>query len=374
MVRIRPFEPGDIDAVMRMRRLAFGSSGPVGEGWSALVAEDGAGIVGVARVWGYGQFFGGRVVPCGGVASVVVLPHVGGRGVAGELLRGLLGMMRVAGQPIAALFPSAPGVYRRYGWEHVGALESVRVPMGAVGRLRATLPVRPAVEADLPAMRAAYLRAAACVDGMLDRAEPAFALADLLKPDFVHVVDGDGDLRGYLAAERRGEGLYVRDLVADDADTARSLLAGIAAWSSVVGEITLRLLDPAVELLIPRTAAPVEVEPWMLRVVDLPAAIAARGWPAVAHARPFTVDLEVDDPDAPWNSGRHRLVWDGAAVRHEHGGTGAVRLGARGLSAWYAGAASTATLRRAGLLAGGPAEGLDALVGGARPARMANGF
>ncbi|GGS14998.1 spore coat protein [Actinokineospora fastidiosa] len=374
MVTVRPFEPGDTDAVQRMRRLAFGGGGPLGEGWSGLVAEDPTGPVGAARVWRYGQFFGGRAVPCGGVASVVVLPHVGGRGVAGELLRGLLGMMRVAGQPIAALYPSAADVYRRYGWELAGTTERLRVPTHALARLRPTRPVRPAVEADLPALHAAYLRTAARVDGMLDRSAPAFTLADVLKLDIVHVVDGQDGLSGYLTADRRDDGLVVHDLVADDAETATALLAGLTAWSTVVAEVGLRLIDPAVDLLVPRAEGPVDVHPWMLRVVDLPAAVDARGWPAAAHARPFTVDIEVDDADAPWNSGRHRLVWDGTAVRYEPGGAGAVHITARGLSAWYAGAADSATLRRAGLLTGGDASGLDRLIGAARPARMADEF
>ncbi|MFC7612863.1 sterol carrier protein domain-containing protein [Actinokineospora soli] len=112
----------------------------------------------------------------------------------------------------------------------------------------------------------------------------------------------------------------------------------------------------------------------MLRVVDLPAAIAARGWPRAEWARPFTVDLEVVDEDAPWNAGRHRIVWDGSQVACEPGGGGDVRIGPRGLAAWYAGAADTAMLRRASLLSGGPAEGLDALIGAPRPARMADEF
>ncbi|MGX7825429.1 GNAT family N-acetyltransferase [Actinokineospora sp. 24-640] len=373
---VRPFDAADTDAVQRMRRLAFGSTGPLGpaEAWSGLVAEDAGGVVGVTRVWRYQQFFGGVAVPCGGIASVVVLPHAGGQGVAGELLRAAVGLMREDGQPVSALYPTLPAVYRRHGWEHAGTLERLPVPMDALARLRADRPVRPAVEADLPHLRATYLRTAAAVNGMLDRSGPAFDVAEVLELDIVHVVPGEDGPRGYLGAERRGDSLVVHDVVGDDADTVRALLGSLAAWSSVVGEVTLRLADPAVELILPRTATPVDVRPWMLRVVDLPAAVAARGWPAVDHARPFSVDIELADEDAPWHSGRHRLVWDGTAVSCEPGGGGEVRLHPRGLAAWYAGSADSATLRRAGLLAGGQASGLDALIGGARPARLADEF
>jgi hypothetical protein len=72
--------------------------------------------------------------------------------------------------------------------------------------------------------------------------------------------------------------------------------------------------------------------------------------------------------------GGHRLVWDGEKVACEPGGTGDVRMGPRGVAAWFAGAADTATLRRAGLLTGGPAHGLDTLTGGRRLVRMADEF
>lgn len=376
MVNVRPLADSDAEAFARMRRLAFGVTSGAGpaEAWSGLVAEDATGPVGAIRAWRYHQFFGGKAVPCGGVASVVVLPHAGGRGVAGELLRAAVRLMRDADQPVSALYPTLPAVYRRHGWEHAGAMERLPVPIDALARLRSDLPVRPAVEADLPHLYAAYLRTASRVDGMLDRSGPAFALGEVLDLDLVHVVPGDDGLRGYLSADRRGDSIVVHDLVADDAPAARALLAGLGAWASVAAEASLRLIDPAVDLLVPRVATPVDVHPWMLRVVDLPSAVAARGWPAATLAKPFAVDLDLTDADAPWHAGRHRLVWDGDAVTCEPGGSGAVRITARGLAAWYAGAAGTATLRRAGLLDGGPADGLDALIGGPKPARMADEF
>ncbi|MFC5287082.1 enhanced intracellular survival protein Eis [Actinokineospora guangxiensis] len=373
---VRPFAESDTDAFQRLRRLAFSATDGLGspQAWSGLVAEDASGVVGALRAWDYRQFFGGRAVPCGGVASVVVLPHVGGQGVARDLLRASVRMMREAGQPVSALYPTVPAVYQRHGWEQVGALERLPVPIDVLTRLRPELPVRPAAESDLPALHAAYLRTAARVDGMLDRCGPAFTLGDVLDLDFVHVVEGRTGLRGYLTADRRSDALVVHDVIADDATTATALLASLGSWSSVAAEVTLRLIDPAVELLLARTATAIDVHPWMLRVVDLPAAVAARGWPAVSSARPFAVDIEITDSDAPWHAGRHRLVWDGEKVTCEPGGSGDVRLGPRGLAAWFACAADTHTLRRAGLLTGGPADGLDTLTGGRRLVRMADEF
>ena len=116
--------------------------------------------------------------------------------------------------------------------------------------------------------------------------------------------------------------------------------------------------------------------PWMLRVIDLPAAVAARGWPLTDLMRPLAVDIEVVDEHAPWQAGRHRIVFDGGSVFCEPGGTGAVRLHARALGPWYAGSADTPMLRRAGLLEGDHkiATQLDALTGAPRPVRIADAF
>jgi hypothetical protein len=109
----------------------------------------------------------------------------------------------------------------------------------------------------------------------------------------------------------------------------------------------------------------------MLRVVDAPAAIAARGFPA---ATSLTVPLRIADETRPANSGRWRLTVAGGAGTLDPlgpdapaGAAGpaspavpAVTLGARGLAALYAGT-PLATLRQAALAAGGTAAGDAAL-------------
>jgi predicted acetyltransferase len=95
----------------------------------------------------------------------------------------------------------------------------------------------------------------------------------------------------------------------------------------------------------------------MLRVVDAPAAIAARGFPA---ATSLSVPLRIADDARPANSGRWQLSVAGGAGTLDPLGpdapagpdSSAVMLGARGLAALYAGT-PLVTLRQAGLAAGG---------------------
>jgi predicted acetyltransferase len=195
----------------------------------------------------------------------------------------------------------------------------------------------------------------------------------------VDVVPGVDGIRGYLTAQRpEGERLIVYDLVADDRDTAGRLLRQLASWAGTLQDVSLRVIDPAVRdlLLSQPVLHDVRNHPWMLRVIDLPAAVAARGWPLTGLMRPVSVDIEVFDEHAPWQAGRHRIVFDGDSVRCEPGGTGAVRLHARALGPWFAGSADTPMLRRAGLLEGDHkiATQLDALTGAPRQVRMADSF
>jgi predicted acetyltransferase len=333
---------------------------------------------GFARAWPLRQFYGGRAVPVAGLASVAVDPHARGGGVASTLLRAVLPALRERGQPLSVLYPSVLPLYRAHGWEQAGVREAVDIPLLALRAARLSPPadvrLRPLVEADLPAVRACYLALTDGIDGLLDRSRPPFDFAHLPTADLATVVEGTDGLRGYLAASRAGDPrLDVHELVALDADAELALLASVASWSGQLTDVRLPVLHP--RSLLPATlGATLLSEQWMLRVVDLPAAVAARGWPRAAWLRDLTVDLDVTDEHAPWNAGNWRLTCADGAVTATRGGSGAVRVTARGLAAWYAGSAPAAALRRAGLLDGDPATGLDALTGVAGPPRLLEPF
>lgn len=89
----------------------------------------------------------------------------------------------------------------------------------------------------------------------------------------------------------------------------------------------------------------------MLRLVDVPAALDGRGYPAGVDA---AVTLTVDDPELPGNTGGWRLTVSGGAGKTEPvtPDPAALRLGPNGLAALYAGF-PLPTLRAAGLVSGG---------------------
>ncbi|MGB3440006.1 MAG: GNAT family N-acetyltransferase [Actinophytocola sp.] len=389
---VRPPRTEDDEQIYEVSRLAFG--GPrepapaylwsAQQGWHGLVAELDDRIAGTVKVRDYRQFFGGAAVPMGGVANVAVSPAARGHGVANALIDAILPEMRDRGQCVSALYPSVPPLYRGRGWEQTGNYERVTLRpehFTMVPRPSERLVMRRATKDDLPALHDCYLRFASTVEGMLDRATDSFQLEKLLDLDIVDVVPGqDGTVLGYVTGERpEGEKLTVHDLVADDLETVLVLFTNLARWSGIISEISLRIDDPAWwQLIVPQPVLhDVRNHPWMLRVVDLPAAVAARGWPIAAHLADTSVDIEVTDEHASWQSGRHRLVVEGGKVRCEPGaGNGTVRLHARALGPWFAGSADTAMLRRAGLIEGDAtaARVLDLLTGAPRLPRMADSF
>ena len=128
----------------------------------------------------------------------------------------------------------------------------------------------------------------------------------------------------------------------------------IASHSSVARTVTALTApnDPFWWLTAERDATITKRSMWMLRVVDAPAAIAARGFPPAVSV---SVPLEVHDHARPANSGRWQLtVADGKGALIPDGPVSAgvpagrpaarsgkaaapLRLGARGLAALYAG-------------------------------------
>ncbi|ACU34574.1 GNAT family N-acetyltransferase [Actinosynnema pretiosum subsp. pretiosum] len=376
---VRTTEQADVEAAAGLRSVAFGSARPVDPvlppGQDALVAEADGRLVGTLGVWRHHQFWGGRTVPAGGIGGVAVDPHARGRGVATALLTRAVEDMRERGQALSLLYATVPALYRSCGWERAGVHEWIsltpgQLPTGGKPLSRAARPQ------DAPAVHACYTDLASTVDGMLDRSAPAFDPVEALDHNVASVVPGhDGEVRGYLLADRDGDGLRVLDLVARDLDTQLGLLGELASWGGVLPAFDLRVLDPATTGLLTDQAIKhtVTTRAWLMRVVDLTAAVAARGWPAATGLRSAAVDLDVTDPIAPWHAGRRRIVVEDGQVRVEPGGSGAVRVKARALGPWFSGFQNTHALRRAGLLDGDAAL-LDRLTASTGAPRLGDYF
>ncbi len=353
--------------------------GPEVQRWGLF---DGKVLAAKANDRSYDSMIGGRRISTAGVAGVAVAPEYRGTGLARRLMTHLLAGARARGVVISTLFRTAPALYRSLGYEQVAELIDGSLPVSALRSIRPSVTgLRRAVAADGPAIRRVYAAVARSGSCLLTRDGPAFDADDeRLIGSFDGIslaVDPSGDVVGYVSWNR-GSGygdagaLSVVDLLALTADGYRALLAAVGSFEAVTPTIKIRTSgDDPVHWLIPGAGWSVrEVSQYMLRVVDLAAAIQARGWPAGLAGE---MVLEVDDPTCPWNSGRHRLVVDHGTGRLERAphGPAATTVTPGGLALLFAGGIPVAALRRAGLVEGERPESdqfLDAAFAGPRPA------
>jgi predicted acetyltransferase len=346
-------------------------------------AFDAGRLVGMAGVHGFGQFFGGRSVPMGGVTTVAVAPDRRGLGLGRQLSAALLPIMRERGEVLSTLYPATTSLYRRLGWELAGSHAWRQIAPRALERLPAPagIRLRPSGDADLPARRACYERVARGVNGCLDRSDAWWERLRrhvLPQRSCFAAEDERGELVGYLVyrqldGEYSGLGgpwrLACDDLVWTTRDAGLAVWRLLGSWASQVERVVFRggpedaalLLLPEQEL---QTLAEVR---WLSRLVDAPAAIAARGYPEGLSA---AVSIELDDPWLPANAGRFWLRVEKGEGRLEPGGPGETRLDVGALSSLYTGWATTAVLARAGRMSGGSTAAraaLDAAFAGPTP-------
>ena len=366
-----------------------------------LGAFDGRQLVGSARFHPMRQWWQGRSMPMAGVAGVKVAPEYRGRGVGRALMTGLIADIAGRGYPVSTLYPATAPLYRSLGWEVAGGKYETTVPMQLLTGLLAPDPTAAGrageSSEDPPGLRRATAADAAIVAETLGQAygalrdcgaatyDPAYIAAWLDDEDHFAYLADDGFL-SYRWAERR-ESVRVEVLAAASAATARAFWQLLGSHATMADEVRACLApdDPIRWLTREPVDAVRQAWGWMLRLMDVPAAVEARGFPASVEV---SVQFELSDDVLPANAGRWRLEVSGGSGKlarvgplgpsregntAEHGAV--LRLGARGLAALYAGV-PLGTLRQAGLARGGRQASDDALDGafGCRPAFMLHAF
>ncbi|HET9648373.1 MAG TPA: GNAT family N-acetyltransferase [Microlunatus sp.] len=374
---VRPLTVDDAEASRRLGWEAFGfPAKPPTDPASATLDTPGRHFFGAfhddrlaARMaWrDYDSWFGGRLVRTAGIASVTVAAEDRGTGLLTPLFAEALRDAHAAGAVISTLFPSAAGIYRRFGYELVSDYVTVSLPSAVVAAVPRPAPpagvrTRRAGAADLPALREVYDTWAAAQNGPLSRRGVSFPASDaeLLEEfsGFTVAVAGDDSVCGYTSWNRGqgygpGSKLEVSDLIALSADGYRALLAALGSFAPVTPTTTIDTSgnDLARLLLASTDWAVSESSPYGLAVLDVVGALTARDFPPGVYAQ---LPFRLRGMALPQQDGTYVLqVADGASVC-ERSRTGDDRtLAPRGLALLYAGVQSCANLRFAGLLTGG---------------------
>ena len=383
---VRQLAEGDRDRVAHLQeqafmlppeRIAVAGSYPLEQGW---VVEDGGTVHGNLRVQKLGQYFGGRAVPCAAVSSVKVASEARGRGYGGALLGGALAALREEGIAVSTLFPVHGGVYRRFGWEFAFAHLRRALPLLELAWRSPPeaedVTVAPFGDDDLEEVAAFHRCRAAGENGLFDRDE-AWWEERLLAPSFGrapyrYVARSGGRVRGYMVYTHEpasgtlpyGFDLDCRDFYWDGPAALAALLDFVGSHAGM-GQRLVWPGPPAdpIELVLTGIAPTiVRRMAGMFRLVNVEAALAARGYPRGVEAE---LRLRIEDDALPANAGPIAVrIADGRArvLGPADDGTppgpadradrAAPRVDVRTLAALYTGQLNADTAARAGLLPG----------------------
>lgn len=367
---VRAFRAADEHVVARLRHQSFSAPTQL-DLWlehGYVLEVDGA-PAGALLARRCGQWFGGRSVPCVTISSVMVdLPRRGG-GVMGHLLAPVLQQHADAGAAIATLTPSAAAPYRRAGFEVAGYRYRHHVPAHSLRAGTEYDDVAWYEPNDADQLAEVYDAAVMRDNGLIDR-DPAWWRGHILPPlesgnTFAVVARRNGAITGYSLWDQlsapRGEFTFrhrvrAREIVWTTPSSAAGLLRALAQAGSP-GEELAWFGGPA-EPLVCLFDEPVGmdwVHPWMTKILDVPAALAARGYPAHVETT-----LVVSIPDWSPDPKTVRLrVRDGRAEVEEAAATADVTIQARALASVFTSRSSARQLAALGKVRARSEQALD---------------
>jgi predicted acetyltransferase len=321
-----------------------------------------------------GQYFGGRSVPMVGYAGVAVAPESRGGGLALAMMRESMQEIRRTGAPLSCLYASTQTLYRQVGFEQAGHRFRHEIEIARLGVRDRSMHLRALAESDETKVRACYAQFAGTIDGSLDRGEQMWArtrkLRDVVYAGWGVFADASpgADLEGYVfltqvrdPASGRHD-LSLSDIAFTTARAGTRLLGFIADFSSMARTFDFfgGPVHPLLNLLPQQVFKSERKDYWMLRIVDAPAAIAARGFPQGVSA---SVTMRVHDDLMSENEGSWRLSVQGGRGSLERLAGGAAcdaEMDIRGLACIFAGFLTPSQARLTGLLSANES-GLSAL-------------
>lgn len=332
-----------------------------------LGAYDGDALVGGGAAFSFRMTVpGGARVRTAGVTAVGVMPTHRRRGVLRSLMARQLADVRRNGEPLAALVASEGGIYQRFGYGLgilLGSIEidrdraQFRTESRAVGSIRLI-----EKEEARRLMPLAYEPVCAATPGFIER-DPAWwdeRLADIeahrrgAGPAYRAIYERDGEVRGYVRYRIKAEWsgiahnstLIINELIALDPIAERELWR-FCFGVDLIARVQYRWGPPSHPLLLmlaePRRLQLRLGDGIWLRIVDVPAALAARGYAADGE-----LVLDVADEFLPEAAGRWRLTVSGGKATVEATTDPAdLVLDTTDLAAAYLGTFSFAELARA---------------------------
>jgi predicted acetyltransferase len=339
---IRPATPAEMGQLGELTSYVYGGSFGDGEDNTAasanrpewtLCAFDGAKMVASYGAIPFTMRANGKAMAMAGVTVVGTLPEYRRRGLVRRITERSFENMRDNGQTAAALWASQAAIYQRYGYSlcstqrryELDSVDANLLVQADAGYRVARTPMAQAFDTvkdlyrQFVSDRMLYLHRSSVI-------WQANAMADNEADGPVHIAlctGHDDEPRGYviytLRSDQvdhpaRAQEIVVRDLVWLDIDACRALWEFLSRHD-LVGRIVWAIApsdDPALELFSePRMLRSRDTEGVYFRLIDVPGALAARGYDCDGE---ITIGVEADR-ESPWNNGAWRLTVSGGEAQ-----------------------------------------------------------
>jgi predicted acetyltransferase len=315
-------------------------------------------MIGGLAIYRTAHWFGGREIAAGGISGVAISPGDRGRGGCRQLLRAVLEELRGDSVPLASLYASTQYLYRTVGFEHAGMQTGYSIPISSIRSVDRTLPCHRFADPPVELLDAVARTRARFSNGNLSRTPGLWArMLDpydglgtttyLLGP--LEHPQGYAILKGGSRDHGLPQPLISTDVAANTPQALRRLLALVYDHRSMCDSFEWfgPPNDPLITVADEQWVRVKEALRWMLRIVDVPAALSARGY--ASHVK-GSLQLEIEDDLFPENSGRWRVDIGAGSADVVRGGDGALKMDIRALAPLYSAFYSAAELVQMGFV------------------------
>lgn len=315
------------------------------------------------------QFFGGSPVPSACLGAGCVAPEERGEHLAARMVAERLRPLKERGAVISAISTSSNGYARRLGWEAPVPVFAWSITTDDLKRSftgedfeieHGLTPDAQILQRELarqwngPVLRPDWWSSWKKNKNALTAYRfnrPGYPTAGLLS-------------LAMKRRERHGMKLVVHDFWAAHESAAAAMLAFLGRHNTRAEAIEFRrgALQPCPTLLhnLHRYRPTAQAwHPWMLRILDIPAAVRLRGWPADLDTT-VPIEIESENGDA-WDRYMLQVTTGSAEISPTHI-AGEVSFTRRQLAVWYAGGYRTVTSARMAGVRAGSEEALATLI------------
>ena len=329
--------------------------------------HDPATVAGGLTMVPMGQFFGGQSVPMVGIAAVAIDPGHRAGGAGSRLMANMLRDAQAAGYPLSGLYPATQPIYRRVGYEQAGSRWQVDLDLLSIEAERSghdVSEVNPEDPEDFARLRTIYEQRAVARDGHLDRRDYIwrrmfYPYGEKARVFTVHPEGRPDAPEGYISyrladntADPGRQKMVVTDLQVATPEAAKRIASFLRMHRSMATVATIFLAPHDLMFRVLREQwMKVSLKMmWMIRIVDVKAALEARGYPADL-ATSFDLEVYGDTVLPELNNRRFRVTIEGGPAQVEpDAGDGTIRLHINALASLYSGFLTALELAEEGTL------------------------